>query len=191
MAPVLLFHHAQGLTDGVRAFADELRAAGHDVQTPDLFEGRVFGTLTEGVAHAQELGVDELLRRGNDAATDLAKGTVTIGFSLGVLPAQQLAQTNPAVRGAVLLHSAVPAETFGGPWPDGVALQLHLSDEDPWIVEDRPAAEALAAEVADAELFVYPGAGHLIADSSLDEYEPEAAALILSRVTQFLDRMSN
>jgi dienelactone hydrolase len=191
MAPVLLFHHAQGLTDGVRAFADELRAAGHDVQVPDLYDGRVFADLTEGVAHAQQVGVEEILRRGRAAADGLAPGTATIGFSLGVLPAQQLAQTDPAVRAAVLLHSAVPAETFGDGWPDGVALQLHLSDEDPWIVEDRPAAEALAATVPGAELFVYPGSGHLIADSSLAEYEPESAALILDRVKQFLDRMSN
>lgn len=49
MAEVLLFHHAQGLTDGIRAFADDLRAAGHTVHTPDLYDGLTFPTVEEGV----------------------------------------------------------------------------------------------------------------------------------------------
>src|SRR5437773_964554 len=49
MAEVLLFHHAQGLTPGVHAFADELRAAGHTVHTPDLFDGRTFGSIDHGM----------------------------------------------------------------------------------------------------------------------------------------------
>ena len=40
MAEVVLFHHLQGLTEGVRAFAGELRAGGHTVHTPDLFDGQ-------------------------------------------------------------------------------------------------------------------------------------------------------
>ena len=76
MAEVLLFHHAQGLTPGVRAFADELRAAGHTVHTPDLFDGRTFDSIDEGVAHAKEIGFENVLERGvrsADAGTHLSR----------------------------------------------------------------------------------------------------------------------
>ena len=56
MAEVVLFHHAQGLTSGVVAFADELRRAGHTVHTPDLLDGRTFGSIDDGLAYAEDLG---------------------------------------------------------------------------------------------------------------------------------------
>ncbi len=56
MAEVLLFHHAHGLTSGVRDFADRLSAANHTVHVPDLYEGRVFDDLDEGIGYASEAG---------------------------------------------------------------------------------------------------------------------------------------
>jgi dienelactone hydrolase len=103
MAEVLLFHHAQGLTPGVLAFADALRAGGHVVHTPDLFDGRTFGSIDEGMAHIQQAGFDALRERGVRVADGLPPGLVYAGFSFGVLPAQKLAQTRPGApgRGAV------------------------------------------------------------------------------------------
>jgi dienelactone hydrolase len=188
MADVLLFHHARGLTPGVYAFADRLRAAGHQVAVPDLFDGRTFASLDDGVAHADGIGFDLLVDRGVAAAEGLAPGLVTAGFSLGVLPAQKLAQTRPGVRGALLFSSAVPASAFGSSWPDGLALQMHLVEDDPWAEEDRPAAEELARTVPGAELYLYPGRAHLPFDDSVDEYDPATAAQMLERSLAFLDR---
>ena len=190
MTTVLLFHHAQGLTDGVRWFADELRAAGHDVTVPDLYDGATFPTLDEGVAHAGKIGFGEIVARGTAAAADLPGGAVVAGFSLGVMPAQKIAQTRPGIRGAILLHGAIPAAEFGEAWPAHVALQLHLSADDPWAEEDMPAAKELAAAATDGTLYIYPGSGHLIADNSLPGFEPESAALILSRAKEFLARLA-
>src|SRR5512133_2537099 len=121
MAEVVLFHHAQGLTSGVVAFADELRRAGHTVHTPDLLDGRTFGSIDEGLAYAQELGFPgEILARGARAVEGLPADLVYAGFSLGVLPAQMLAQTRPGAKGALLLHGFVPTSEFEAPWPDGV-----------------------------------------------------------------------
>jgi dienelactone hydrolase len=190
MTTVLLFHHAQGLTDGVHWFAEQLRTAGHDVTTPDLYDGATFDTLQAGVAHAEEIGFEQLTDRGVAAAADLPAGAVVIGFSLGVLPAQKLAQTRPGLSGAVLLHSAVPMSYFGDSWPDQVALQLHLSTDDEVLDPgEYEVAEALAAAAADGVLYAYPGSGHLIADNSLAGFEPESAALILDRTRQLLDRV--
>jgi esterase/lipase len=109
MAEVLLFHHAMGQTDGFHAFADELRHAGHTVHTPDLFDGRTFDSIEEGMAFAESLGFpDEIIARGERAAGDLPNDLVYAGFSLGVVPAQKLAQTRPGARGAAVLFVRSP-----------------------------------------------------------------------------------
>jgi len=188
MTTVLLFHHAQGQTTGFLGFADELRKAGHTVHTPDLFDGKTFRDLNEGVAHAGQIGFGEIIRRGSAAAMELPADIVYGGFSLGAMSAQSLAQTRPGAKGAILFHGCVPASEFGA-WPEGVPLQIHMMDSDPWGEEDRPAAEELVEEVEDAELFLYPGSSHLFADSSLDDYDEQAAGLLMERTQAFLRRV--
>jgi dienelactone hydrolase len=192
MTEVLLFHHAQGLTPGVRAFADELRAAGHVVHTPDLYGGRVFDTLDQGMAHAKELGFDDILERAVRTANDLPAELVYAGFSLGEMAAQKLAQTRAGARGALLFYSCIPisGEWAFGPWPEGVPVQIHGMDADPIFVGegDIDAAREIVANVEDAELFLYPGDQHYFADSSLPSYDAGATALLTRRVLDFLAR---
>lgn len=189
MTTVLLLHHAQGLTDGVLAFAETLRSARCTVHAPDLYGGLRFDDLDEGVAHAESIGWQEIIRMGHAAAEDLTEDIVVMGFSLGALPAQSIAQTRPGVQGAVLFHAGEPAAEFGA-WPDGVALQVHAAEEDPWVdVETLRGLVADAGAVADAELFLYPGSDHLFADASLDAYEPGAARELRNRTLAFLDRL--
>lgn len=189
MAEVVLFHHAQGLTPGVVAFADELRQAGHTVFTPDMYDGRTFDTLEEGLGYAREVGFGEVIGRGVRAAEDLPAEVVYAGFSLGVLPAQQLAQTRAGARGALLFESFVPVSEFGSAWPAGVPVQIHGMDADSFFVGDGDidAARALVDQTPDAELFLYPGDGHLFADSTLPSYDAEATALLRRRVLAFLE----
>ncbi len=186
MAEVLLYHHIQGLTDGVLAFAEDLRQTGHVVHTPDLFDGHTFGTIEEGFGFARDTGFDAIRERGAAAAGDLAPELVYAGFSFGVTIAQRLAQTLPGARGALLMYSCLPVTEFGEAWPEGVPVQIHGKDGDEFFEEDLPAARELADSSAAAELFVYPGDQHLFADSSLDAYDPEASALLMERVRSFL-----
>jgi len=189
MAEVVLFHHAQGLTPGMAAIADELRRAGHTVHTPDLFEGRTFGSLEEGMGYAQQLGFpDEIIGRGARTVEGLPAGLVYAGFSLGVLPAQMLAQTRPGARGALLFYSCVPVAAFGPGWPEGVPVQVHGMDADPIFTGegDIDAARELVEQAKDGELFLYPGDQHYFADSSLPSYDAQATALLLQRVLAFL-----
>jgi dienelactone hydrolase len=190
MAEVLLFHHALGLTRGVVAFADELRDAGHTVHTPDLYDGKTFGTLEEGMANAKAIGFETVLDRGVAAADSLPAELVYAGMSLGEMAAQKLAQTRPGARGALLFYSCIPitGEWAFGPWPDGVPVQIHGMDADPIFAGegDVDAAREIVATVDDAELFLYPGDQHYFADSSLPSYDAEATALLLDRVKKFL-----
>jgi len=192
VAEVLLFHHIQGLTTGVEAFAETLRAAGHTVHVPDLLDGRTFDSIEEGAAYAQEITFDEVIARGRQAADELPGELVYGGFSLGVLPAQMLAQTRPGARGALLLEACVPPAEFGGPWPQGVPVQIHGMDADEFFAGegDLAAARALVESTPDAELFLYRGDQHLFVDSSLPSYDEAAATLVTERVLGFLARLA-
>ena len=188
MAEVLLFHHAHGLTSGCRSFADRLRAAGHVVHLPDLYDGNTFDDLDEGVGYAKEVGFGTILERGRLAAEGLPDRVVYAGFSLGAMPAQMLAQTRPGAAGALLFHGCVPPSEFGDAWPEDVPLQIHIMESDPWALEgDLDAARELDETVESAELFLYPGDRHLFSDESLPAYDAPAAELLTERVLGFLD----
>ena len=188
MAAVVLFHHALGLTPGVRDFAETLSRAGHTVHTPDLYDGRIFDDLEAGVGYAREVGFGSIIERGRLAADGLPSQLVYAGFSLGVLPAQMLAQTRPGAMGALLLEGCVPVSEFGGAWPHGLPVQVHGMDADEFFAEegDLDAARALVQTTTDAELFLYPGNQHLFADPSLPSYDEQAASLLTERVLNFL-----
>jgi dienelactone hydrolase len=187
MAELLLFHHALGRTKGVLAFADIIRQAGHTVHVPDLYEGHHFDDLEAGVSFAEGIGFDRLLERGVREADSLPPDIVYAGFSLGVLPAQKLAQTRPGAAGALLFEACVPAAAFGA-WPLGVKVQIHGMTQDKWFADagDLAAARELVAGADAAELFLYEGDQHLFADSSLPAYDEPAAALLIQRVLTFL-----
>lgn len=186
MAEVLLFHHALGLTSGCLTFADGLRAAGHLVHTPDLFEGRTFTSLADGVGYAEQVGFDTIVERGRRAAEPLPAAIVPAGFSLGVLPAQMLAQTRPGAVGALLMHASVPLSEFGGSWPTGVPLEIHTMADDE--LGDVDVARELVAALEEAQLHLYPGDGHLFTDPGSPDHDAAATALVMRRVLEFLRR---
>ena len=187
MTEVLLFHSALGQTAGFHALTERLRSAGHTVHTPDLYEGRVFDSLEAGVGHAGEIGFEQVQERGVRAADGLPEGLVYAGISLGVMPAQKLAQTRAGARGALLLEACLPAAEYGG-WPVGVPVQIHGMDGDPFFAleADLDAARELVASTDQAELFLYPGDQHLFTEAGLPAHDAEATELLLQRVLSFL-----
>lgn len=191
MAEVLLFHHAYGLTEGVQEFAGTLRSAGHTVHVADLYEGRLFDDLDTGVAHARQVGFATLMERGRLLAEALPEEIVYAGFSLGVLPAQMLAQTRPGCAGALLFEACVPISEFGDGWPDHVRVQVHGMDGDPFFAGegDVDAARDLVKTAPHGELFLYRGNQHLFADSSLPSFDATAAKVLTERVLGFLDHV--
>ena len=172
----------------MRAFAERMTAAGHTAHVPDVYEGRTFESLEEGIAHAGEIGSGTVIERGAAAVEGLPQELVYVGFSLGVLPAQALAQTRAGAVAAVLFHSCVPPEAFGT-WPSGVPLQIHVMDRDPLASPpetDLETARRLDAELDEAAFFSYPGDAHLFADDSLSSYDPDAARLAEQRMLELL-----
>jgi dienelactone hydrolase len=188
MTELLLFNHALGVTAGIQAFADQIRAAGHTVTVGDLFEGKAFSTIEEGVANEEGIGFEAMIERSEQAAGRIPAPVVYGGFSLGAVYAQRLAQTRPGALGALLYHAGdIPPSEFGDSWPENVSLQIHVSERDPWV--DREGAEGLVAAAKDGELFIYPGSGHLFTDSSWEEYDGNSTKLALERTIAFLERV--
>jgi dienelactone hydrolase len=189
MTEVILFPHALGVTDGMKAFADRLRDGGHRVTVADLFGGATFGTIEDGVAYEEQLGWDEMIARSEAAIAPLPREVVIGGFSLGAVYGQRLAQTREGALGVLLYHGGdIPPAEFEAPWPDGVGLQVHVSEGDKWF--NREGGEQLVSEVPGAELFLYPGSGHLFTDRSWQEYDEASTTLVLERTLAFLARVA-
>ena len=191
MAEVLLFHHVQGLTEGVRQLAGRLREGGHTVHTPDFFEGATFDSLDAGFAALRERGDGALDTWADAMAAELPPGLVYAGISLGVMPAQRLAQSRPDAKAALLLEACAPASEFGEGWPPELPVQVHGMQNDPFfgLEGDVDAARELVGRAADGELFVYPGDVHLFTDSSLPSSDPAATALVVERSLELLSRV--
>jgi dienelactone hydrolase len=195
MAEILLFHHVQGLTDGVRALADDLRTAGHTVHTPDLFEGRTYPSIEDGFAYLEALGDGVIDERVARAVEGLPERLVYAGISYGAMAAIRLAVTRPGAAGLVMLESALPivGEWSFGPFPDGIRVQVHGAEGDEFFQEDLPFAEEMPSVLGPerAEVYLYPGDRHLFTDRSLDAYDAGAAALVTRRMLAFLDRVDH
>ncbi len=194
MAEIVLFHHVAGLTPGCRELADRVAGGDHVVHTPDLFEGRTFATIDDGVAYVDGVGFGALQARADKAVAGLSLHLVYIGVSLGVLAAQRLAQTRPGAMAAILLEACVPMTEFAEGWPKGVPVQVHGMDGDPFFAGegDIDAARelvAVAAETGPAELFVYQGGVHLFTDNSLPSYDAGATAEVIERVRVLLESL--
>ena len=195
MAEVLLFHHVQGLTDGVREFAERLGSGGHIVHTPDLYDGEVASSLEDGFGIMKGIGDDEMSERVERALAGLSDELVFAGMSFGVMTAQRLAQIRRGARGALLYEACVPVtgEWAFGPWPAGVPVQVHGMDDDEFFAHegDIEAARELVATVGSdlAQLFTYPGDRHLFLDSSLPSYDADGTALVLERSRSMLERV--
>ncbi|AKF11285.1 Dienelactone hydrolase [Sandaracinus amylolyticus] len=185
MSHVVVFHSALGLRPAITRFADRLRAAGHTVTTPDLYDGEVFDTLEEGVAKRDALGIGELIRRALVAVEDVPSDALYVGFSMGTGAAQLLAATRPGARGAVLLHGALPIEALElDAWPASVPLQIHVTTGDPWV--DPSAVDDLAARVPSIEVHRYIGEQHLFTDEGSPEHLPDAARAAERETLRFL-----
>jgi dienelactone hydrolase len=190
MAEIFLFHSALGLRPGVVEAAELLRREGHTVYAPDLYDGDVYDDLEEGVRKRDELGIPEIIRRAVASTERAHENAIYAGFSLGAGCAEFLAATRRGARGAVLMQGAAPLSWMGiDEWPNGVPVQIHYMEDDPWIntASISAVARAVRATGSSAEVFTYPGNGHLFADPGLPDYDAAAAHMLWQRVLAFVD----
>jgi dienelactone hydrolase len=191
VAHIVLFHHAQGLRPDVTDWADAWRDAGHEVETPDLYEGVTFERLEDGIAHRDELGIPALIQKSGEFLEGLPQDLVYAGFSMGASTAHYFAVTRPGARGALLMHGTAPPQSLGGAeWPSTAPAQLHYAEEDPYLDTDNIEAFERSVRTAGAplEVFTYPGDRHLFADPDGPDYDEASAKLMLERELEFLGK---
>lgn len=192
MSRVVLFHSVQGLRPAVLQGAERLRAAGHEVRTPELYgDGRTFDSIEAALPSRDEIGIPDLMERAQAAVADLPADVVYAGFSMGAAAAEYLALTRPGARGLVLVHGAVPPAAIGVErWPGDLPVALHHAQDDPWVsAEERePLLDAAGLAGAEVESFAYPGSGHLFDDPGMPEFDPASAELLWERVIACLAR---
>jgi len=187
---VVVYHSAYGLRPAIIEFADKLRAAGHLVHTPDLYDGEVFCGRDDAIRKIQEVGFDELLKRAAAAVESLPHDLVYAGFSNGGACAELLAATRPRARGAILIHAPLMVRDLGWTaWPLNVPVQVHFADKDP--IRNQAVIDALAVKVrlsgSNFEQFDYDAPGRLFADPAFPAYNANAAEFMTRRVQEFLE----
>ena len=189
---IVLLHSALGLRPAVLDWANYLRAAGHRVHTPDVFDGETFANVEDGIRKRDAVGIPELMRRTWAALADLPAGLVFVGWSLGAAAAEVLAATRPGARAAILLHAVVPLAALGTPhWPAGVPIQIHYAKNDPWVPEASLQAfqSAVASAKTRVDVFSYDGVPHMFDDAGLPGHAPDATALVRERIASFLEQL--
>jgi dienelactone hydrolase len=189
MSRIALFHSVLGVRPGVTDAAERLRAAGHEVDVVDQYDGRVFDDYDQASAFAADVGYPALMERAVAGVAAIPDGFITAGFSNGGGMAEYVA-TQRKVTGVLMLSGALPLGLLGvtSDWPAAVPAQIHYSVGDPfrrqeWIDE---LAGSIRAAGGPLEMFDYPGDGHLFTDASLaDEYDEGNADALWQRVLRF------
>lgn len=194
MAHIVLFHHAQGLTTGLKQTIAQFISAGHTVTAPDMFDGLTFATVNEGVAHVESIGFDKVFAHARElilSQEPLPQDVphVYIGYSMGAVPAAQHALEDPEAKVLILMHAAVDPAWFEHAWNPTLRIQVHAAKEDPWMEFD--ALDALrAAHGSPVEALLCPGSAHLYTDSSVTEFAPADAAAAYEKVFQLLNELA-
>lgn len=189
MAGIVLFHSVLGLRSVELGAADRLRAAGHDVFTPDLYAGRTASTVDEGFEVKDQIGWATIEHRARHAVHELAADTVLAGMSMGAGVVSTLLPHRPATAGVLLLHglATIPRNAC-----DGLPIQLHVADPDDFAPPADVSAwqEAATRFGADAQVFTYRHAGHFYTDTTLSDHHEHAATLTWHRALDFLQTLS-
>jgi carboxymethylenebutenolidase len=185
---VILLHEFFGLQRSVTTYADALNEQGFTVLAPDLYDGAVADSVDSARAMAQALDVDRTLAGITAAAEHLTDNwhprLGVVGFSLGADFAVALAQ-DLAVEATVLYYGLGEIDLAHWRCP----LLEHLGESDEWV--SRSEAEAvvngLRQRDIEAEMHLYPAAGHWFANADVpDAYDPAAAQLAFERTVDFL-----
>ncbi|MFJ8665845.1 dienelactone hydrolase family protein [Streptomyces sp. NPDC093600] len=189
---IMLFHSTYGPRPAVEAAAERLRAAGHQVRVPDLFEGQTAETVEEGMELQKAIGKEELLKRAVLASAPYSdRGLVYAGFSFGASVAQTLALGDEKARGLLLLHGT--SDIAESASVDDLPVQLHIADPDPFESHDWLTSWYLrmGKAGADVEVYRYPGAGHLYTDPDLPDYDEAAAEETWSIALAFIESLQD
>ncbi|WP_232661463.1 dienelactone hydrolase family protein [Pseudonocardia sp. TRM90224] len=184
---VALFHSVFGLRGVELAAAERLRAAGHQVVVPDLFDGVTNpGDFDAAFDHLDRIGWSTVLERAHDALADAPAETVLGGLSMGAALVGDIWPARLDAAGAFYLHAAPPVPAG---IRTGTPVQLHFGAGDPFVPPERLARFRESAERNGAYATVreYEGVGHFFTDETLPDHDADAATSTWRDVLGMLD----
>jgi carboxymethylenebutenolidase len=200
---LLLVQEIFGVSDYIRAVAEDLAGLGYVVAAPDLFwrlkPHHDAAHDEAGLAESLDLGARFDLEQGiADAAAGLAHlralpevdgGTGVLGFCLGGSIAYFLAAQGELDAAVSFYGSAVPG-SLAVLEQITVPLQFHFGGSDPYIPRDQVAAvEAASAGRDNVEIRVEEDAGHAFHNRKAPMFHvPEPATRAWQRTEEFLAR---
>ena len=156
-----------------------MRADGHRVTLPDLFDGATSESVEGGFAIQERVGWETMMARARAAAEPLPAETALAGVSAGAQVAGTLWLERPAAEGCSCCMGRARS---------GRRVEAHLAEPEPYDDEDYLQwwAEGMRSAGLDFTLYRYPGAGHYFTDPSLPDHDAAAAALAVERALAFL-----
>lgn len=199
---VLVIHEIFGLSDWIRAVADDLAAAGYVAVAPDLLSGKgPGGGGTEAFAGdavraaVLELSDDVVVARLNAVrryALELPATTAesaVLGFCWGGMVSFTYATRQPGINAAVVFYGMGPGDPAVVRSVQSPVLGLYGGDDARVTSTVAATKEAMAAAEKSFEAIVYEGAGHafLRQQEGRDGANVAAAAASWVRTRAFLD----
>jgi dienelactone hydrolase len=185
---IVLFHSMYGLRPVEMAAAGRLRAHGHHVVLPDLFEGRTApGDVGSGLALMDRIGWPTIVATARATLDGVGDEAALIGFSMGVGVIAEVWPDRLGAAAVACLHA--PAVVPPGV-RRGTPVQLHVATPDRFAPPDQVLAFETSAARTGAlpSLRRYPGAGHYFTDPSLDDYDAAAEADVWTHLLGMLGR---
>ena len=198
---VIVIQEIFGLTDWIRAVADQLARDGFIAIAPDLLTGKgpqggntdAFASRDDVVAAVRGLTPDEVTSRLNAVRAYAVKlpaasgRSATVGFCWGGSTSFRYASVQPALDAAVVYYGGSPdasaLASIGAP-----VLGLYGADDARVNATIEPAAAEMKKLGKTYETEIYPGAGHgfLRAQSGRDGANMKATEQAWPRMLAFL-----
>jgi carboxymethylenebutenolidase len=193
---VIVVHEEWGLDGPVRSVARRLAAEGYVAIVPDLYHGRVTDDPGQAQAWSRALASDAALADLDATMAWLATqprvqaGRVAVvGFGMGGTFALEYGIHEPRVR-AVVMFYGVPITDAGRLPPLKAPVLAHFGQLDEATPEDKVNQFRLAMNTAgrNAEIHLYPGAGHAFMSDAQPTFQAESARRAWARTLAFLQK---
>jgi carboxymethylenebutenolidase len=188
---ILVLHAWWGLKPFFKQFCDRLAAQGFTVLAPDLYQGRIAGTIDEAKALLEKRDLElmqDTVVAAKDHLREKTKNKIgLIGFSMGGGWALEIASTSPEQIGAMVIFYGNGEAEYG---KITAKVMGHFSDNDEWEPNEYVdmTFEAFKKAGVDATRHVYPGVAHWFVEEDRPEYDPAAAKLAWDRTVEFLKK---
>jgi carboxymethylenebutenolidase len=195
---VLVLHAWWGLNDTMRAVCTRLAEAGFVAFAPDLYHGKVAGTIADAETLGKALDANHLQAKAeiagatrflSERAGQTESGLAVIGFSLGAYYALDLAADPKHIRSVVLFYGTGPADFSRSK----AAYLGHFAENDPYEPQSNvdELEEALRRVGRPVTFYRYSGTGHWFFEPDrIEAYNSAAATLAWGRTLAFLKRSS-